>query len=172
MWVYPKWTLRILSHHSVWTELKLSALEENQRWSQDFPQGGGWECWVSSRVKCIGWMCWICRNCAANSLMCSLAQVGFNWRYWLHCHSNSRVSWMIIENLKWRIGGDIIPLTFGKFVTSYIQKLEILRDNKNCQSMYWLQCYKFSKVSRIISPPIHHSRFSIFALETHKFKMK
>ena len=30
---------------------------------------------------------------------------------------NSRVSRIKIENLKQRIGGDIIPLIFGKFVT-------------------------------------------------------
>ena len=39
---------------------------------------------------------------------------------------NLRVSRTKIENLKWQIGGDIIPLTFGKFVTSLVQKLKIL----------------------------------------------
>ena len=108
----------------------------------------------------------------------SCAQVGFNSRYWLHCHSNSRVSRTKIENLKWRIGGDIISLTFGKFVRSQVQKLKILRDNKNWQSRYWLQVSfwtknvtNFPKVSRI-SPPIRHFRFSISALETLKFKKK
>ena len=48
----------------------------------------------------------------------SVTQVGFNSRYWLHCHSNSKVSRTKIENLKSQISGDIIPLTFGKFVTS------------------------------------------------------
>ena len=48
---------------------------------------------------------------------CAFALVGFNSRYWLHCHSNSRVSRIKIENLKQQIGGDIIPLIFGKFVT-------------------------------------------------------
>ena len=45
------------------------------------------------------------------------AQVWFNSRYWLHCHSNLRVSVTTIENLKLWIGGDIIRLTFGKSVT-------------------------------------------------------
>ena len=30
-----------IAKSSVWMELKLSALEENQHWSQDFPQGWG-----------------------------------------------------------------------------------------------------------------------------------
>ena len=66
-------------------------------------------------------------------------QVEFSSRYWLHCHSNSRVSRIKIENLKQQIGGDIIPLIFRKYVTPQIQKLKILRDNKNCQARYWLQ---------------------------------
>ena len=40
---------------------------------------------------------------------------------------NLKVSRAKIENLKWRIGGDIIPLTFGKFVTLLVQKLKTLR---------------------------------------------
>ena len=39
---------------------------------------------------------------------------------------NLRVSRTTIENLKWWVGGDIIPLTFGKFVTLLVQKLKIL----------------------------------------------
>ena len=39
---------------------------------------------------------------------------------------NLRVSKAKIENLKWWIGGDIIPLTFEKFVTILVQKLKIL----------------------------------------------
>ena len=39
---------------------------------------------------------------------------------------NLRISRAKIENLKWRIGGDIIPLTFGKFVTLLVQKLKML----------------------------------------------
>ena len=40
---------------------------------------------------------------------------------------NLKVSRAKIENLKWRIGGDIIPLTFGKFVTLLVKKLKSLR---------------------------------------------
>ena len=40
---------------------------------------------------------------------------------------NLKVSKAKIENLKLRIGGDIIPLTFGKFVTLLVQKLKTLR---------------------------------------------
>ena len=39
---------------------------------------------------------------------------------------NLKVSRAKIENPKQRIGGDIIPLTFGKFVTLSVQKLKIL----------------------------------------------
>ena len=39
---------------------------------------------------------------------------------------NLRISRAKIENLKWWIGGDIIPLTFGKFVTLLVQKLKML----------------------------------------------
>ena len=39
---------------------------------------------------------------------------------------NLRVSRTKIYNLKRQIGGDIIPLTFRKFVTSLVQKLKIL----------------------------------------------
>ena len=46
------------------------------------------------------------------------SQVGFNSWYWLHCHSSSRVSRTTIKNLRWQLGGEIIRVTFGKFVTS------------------------------------------------------
>ena len=75
-----------------------------------------------------------------------ITQVGFNSRYLLHCHSSSRVSRTKIENLKWRISGDIIQLSFRKFVTSQVQKLKILRDNNNCQSRYWLQVSFFHNI--------------------------
>ena len=39
---------------------------------------------------------------------------------------NLRVSRTTIENLRCQFGGDIIPLTFGKFVTLLVQKLKIL----------------------------------------------
>ena len=39
---------------------------------------------------------------------------------------NLRVSRTTIENLRCRFGGDIILLTFGKFVTLLVQKLKIL----------------------------------------------
>ena len=36
---------------------------------------------------------------------------------------NLIVSRTTVENLKWKIGGDIIRLIFGKIVTSLVQKL-------------------------------------------------
>ena len=36
---------------------------------------------------------------------------------------NLKVSRTTIENLRWRFSGDIIPLTFGKFVTLLVQNL-------------------------------------------------
>ena len=54
------------------------------------------------------------------------SQVGFNSRYWLHCHSNFMFSTTKIENLKWQFSGVINFITFGKFVTSLVQKLKIL----------------------------------------------
>ena len=71
---------------------------------------------------------------------------GFNARYWLHCHSSLRVSRTKIGNLKWQNGGNIILLTVGNFVTPSIQKLQILSDNKNCQSRYWLQVSYFPNI--------------------------
>ena len=98
--------------------------------------------WISE-----GYNCWtLCQLYCKKPIHNSYTQVGFNSRHWLHCHSNSWVSRTKIENLKWQIGGDIIPLTFEKFVTSLSQKLKILRENKNWQSMYWLQSV-FSLIS-------------------------
>ena len=116
-------------------------------------------------------------------------QVGFNSRYWLYCQwlyhlffLNLRVSRPTIKNLKWQVETDIIWVTFGKFVTSLVQKLKILGVYKNCECRYLLQivfltkylklldqwCYKFSKGYQIISPPTCRLRFSIFILETLK----
>ena len=41
---------------------------------------------------------------------------------------NLKISRAKIENLKWQIGGDIIPLTFGTFVALLVQKLKTLRE--------------------------------------------
>ena len=43
---------------------------------------------------------------------------------------SSRASRAKIENLKWQIGGDIIPLTFRKFVTLLVQQLKILGEKR------------------------------------------
>ena len=89
-----------------------------------------------------------------------------------------------IENIKWKIRRDIILLTFGYFVTLKVQKLKILRNNKKCESRYWLQIRFFSniasfytndvanflKVNWIKSLPICHFRFSISVVKTVKFK--
>ena len=52
---------------------------------------------------------------------------------------NLRVSRTKNGNLKSQTGRDINPVTFGKFVTSLVQKLKILGFYKNCKSSYWLQ---------------------------------
>ena len=67
-----------------------------------------------------------------------IPQVAFNSRYWLHCHSNLRISRTEIENLKWQIGRDINHVAFGKLITLLVQKLKIdlLGVYKNCTLMY------------------------------------
>ena len=60
----------------------------------------------------------------------SYSQVGFNSRYWLHCHSNVRVSRTKIENLRWE---DIKFITFRKKCV-----------HKNCESRYWLPISLFT----------------------------
>ena len=69
-------------------------------------------------------------------------QVGFNSRYWLHCHSNWRVSVTTIENLRWQLGKDIKFITLGKFVTLLVKNLrknvltKIVQQSTNYQSVY------------------------------------
>ena len=93
---------------------------------------------------------------------------------------NLRVSRAKIENLKWQFGGDIIPLTFRKFVTLLVQKLKILGKKLTCSQYldwqfllspnilsFWIyDVTNFPKINRIISPPIRHFRFSISVIET------
>ena len=93
---------------------------------------------------------------------------------------NLRVSQAIIKNLKWRISGDNIPITFGKFATLLVQKLKILGKKLTCsQYRHWqfllslniinfwtYDVTNFPKVSKIMSPWIHYFRFSISVLET------
>ena len=70
------------------------------------------------------------------------AKVKFNSRYWVHCqwlYYPLRVSKIKIENWKWQIGTDINRVTFGKFLTSLVQKLKILGVYTNCESRYLLQ---------------------------------
>ena len=117
------------------------------------------------------------------TLRAPLTQAWFNSRYWLHDNYfflNLRVSWAKIENLKWRIGGDIIPLTFRKFVMLLVKKLKILRKKMTCSqyfdwqfllslnilSFWTYNVTKFPKVSGIISPPIRDLRFSIGVPDT------
>ena len=67
----------------------------------------------------------------------SVAEVGFNSRYWLHCQRlylpflNLRVSRTKIENLRWQFGEEINCVIFGKFVTSLVQTLMLLGVHKN-----------------------------------------
>ena len=93
---------------------------------------------------------------------------------------NLRVSWAKIENRKWQIGGDIIPLTFGKYVMLLVKKLKILRKKLTCSqyldwqfllslnilSFWTYNVTNFPKVSGIISPLIRDFRFSICVPET------
>ena len=80
---------------------------------------------------------------------------------------NLRVFRTKIENLKWQIGRDIIPLSFWKFVTSKVKKLKILRGNKNCEFRYWLHIMlfwnndftNFLKVTSIMFLLIYHFQF-------------
>ena len=90
-------------------------------------------------------------KCAHLNKIVAKTQVGFNSRYWpvadlgfsrggaptpklvlfckfvcqcwLHCHSNFTFSVTKIENLKWKLCEHINFITFGKFVTSLVQKL-------------------------------------------------
>ena len=71
-------------------------------------------------------------------------QIGFKLRYWLHCHSNLRVSRAKIENLRWQFGGDIIRVTFKQFVTSLVQQLKKKCVHKNCAKRYWLPISLFT----------------------------
>ena len=70
---------------------------------------------------------------------CSIQfKVGFNSRYWLHCHSNLRVSRTKIEDLRGQFGEDIKYITFRKFVTLLVQQLKKKCGHKNCVTKYWL----------------------------------
>ena len=65
------------------------------------------------------------------------AQVGFNSWYWLHCHSDLRVSSTKIENLRWQLSGEIIRVTFGKSSTSMVQQLKkIVQEGTDYHSVY------------------------------------
>ena len=105
----------------------------------------------------------------------------FNTRYWIHCHSNLKVSRTKIENLKWQIMRDINCVTFEKFATSLIQKLKIL-GKKLIWSQYldlqfllapnilrfWTNDVTiFPKVTQLTPLLICHFRFSV-----HRFKKK
>ena len=84
------------------------------------------------------------------------------WRYWLHCQWLYIVlSRTKIGNLKWQIGRDINPVTFGKFVTSLVQKLKILGFYKNCKSSYWLQVSFLPPATKLqqgnVFTPVCHS---------------
>ena len=63
--------------------------------------------------------------------------------------------WEKIENLKQQMGKDINDVTFGKFVTSLVQKLKILEVYKNCNSRYWLQISFFSKYVKFLDQQRH-----------------
>ena len=88
------------------------------------------------------------------------------------------ITFMIkFENLKWWFGGDIILLTFRKFVTTLVQKLTgnqypdwqyLLSLNILSFSTYHV--INFPKVSGIKSSPNYHFRFPIFVLETFKLQ--
>ena len=112
-------------------------------------------------------------------LLRPIAQIGFNSRYWLYCNLSLRVSRTKIKNLRWQVSEDINFITCGKFVTSLVQKLKKKMCSRNYESRYWLQISLFTffltnflKVTWIISPLTCHLRFSIFVLETFKFKKK
>ena len=102
--------------------------------------------------------------------------VGFNSRYWLHCHSNLRVSRTNTVNLRWQFGEDINVITFGRFVTLLVPQCKKKCVHKNCVTKYWLPISLFTFLHKfwdqIISPPNCHLRFSIVVPETFKFKKK
>ena len=59
-------------------------------------------------------------------------QVEFNLRYWLNFRSNLRVPGHKFKIWKNRIGIDINGVTFGKFVTSLVQRLKTLSKKLIC----------------------------------------
>ena len=86
---------------------------------------------------------------------------------------NLRVFRTKIGNLKQQIRKDIIQVNyFRKFVTSLVQKLKILGKKWFVVSTLTDDVTNFLKVSRIMSLLICHFTFSIFVLETLKFKTK
>ena len=68
-----------------------------------YTREGPWPCLMNTSVPFLLIFLW------------AIPQVGFNSRYWLHCHSNLRISRTEIENLKWKIRRDINRATFRKF---------------------------------------------------------
>ena len=84
---------------------------------------------------------------------------------------NLKVSRTKIVNVRWWFGGDIIPLTFGKFVATLVKKIGSqyldwqFLFTLNILNFWIYHVIHFQKVSRIISPPNHHFRFPIFVLK-------
>ena len=61
-------------------------------------------------------------NCRLPVFFGGEAQVRFNSKYWLHCHSNVIVYRTKSESLRWQVGEDIHFITFEKYVTSLVKK--------------------------------------------------
>ena len=66
---------------------------------------------------------------------------------------NLRVSKTKIETLRWKVSGDIIQVTFGKFVTSFIQKLK-KNVNKLICSQYLDSQFLWAHFSSVFGPNV------------------
>ena len=80
-----------------------------------------------------------------------------------------RITRTKIKNLRWEVFGDIIQVTFCKFVTSKLANKLIC--NKYLDSYFQTDnVTHFPKVMKLMSSSNCHLNFSIFVLETLKFE--
>ena len=129
LWVHVLYTSKRYPDPAMWISHKLQVCTSGLTYFIDnmYCYGDVMMC------VCVWYLIWnqvlpLCMNyvpmmCAQN-VQRAIAQVRFNLRYWLHCHSNFRITRTKIENLRWQVSEDINFITYRKFVTSLVQKLK------------------------------------------------